>query len=686
MKHLDAVRSAAGGPTWRALDLRPGARRTRTKVAATVLAGLALVAGGVRASDQASAAAVQPGAAAAAEKAVSVRASADSYVVKSQPGSNFGSRTSAFATTAENRTLVRFDTAAAVPKGKRVVRAALRLYVLRVDVSGPGVRVLRTPTSWTEGGVTAKNRPASGAFVSAATPVRASRAWLSVPVDASSVTVGGATSYELLHTVVGSDLQIATRESGQAPTLELQVADAAAAPAPAPKATGVLPFTMPSAGALKTGKKLVFAHYFTPFPLSLDNKPAAVDYYTKAFLNPSGEKGKHSAYGGLMRDRPIGRSPLSGDWVGTDYATEIKQARSAGLDGFSVDLLNLRNFHYDRVVKLLEVAHRVDPDFKIMLMPDMTLLHDESSSYLASRVAALGKYPAAFHLPDGRLVVSPFKTEQHNAAWWKTWLGTMKSAQKTNVAFVPTILDWQAHRNQFASISYGFSHWGLRNPKSNHNNPKHAVLAHSMGKVWMGPAHAQDVRPIQGLYEEAGNTETLRLSWQGVVNSDTDWVNIPTWNDYSEGTGLAPSAHHGYAFLDISAYYIAQWKTGKAPSIVRDGLYLSHRSQPYAAKPTFKQSKLMKLRAGTTPARDTVEALVFLTSPATVTVKVGGKTYTWQAPAGVNAKTFPLGTGTVSGSVSRGGTTTTKVTSPFTVTSKPLVQDLQYDAVSSLRP
>ena len=155
--------------------------------------------------------------------------------------------------------------------------------------------------------------------------------------------------------------------------------------------------------------------------------------------------------------------------------------------------------------------------------------------------------------------------------------------------------------------------------------------------------------------------------------------------DYSEGRNIAPSVKHGWAYLDITSYYLAQWKTGTAPAIERDGLYVSNRDQLVVAKPVTVSSQPMTLRAGSTPARDTVEVLAFLTAPATITVHVGSASYSWAAPAGVAAHTFPLGVGQISASAQRDGAVVAAVTSPYSVLANPPVQDMQYDAVSSLR-
>ncbi len=663
----------------------PPRRRKRQTLRTGRGALIALLSAGVVASGAGLAVDVAAPAAAGTAPAtttVTLAATADTYVVKSQPTAVKGSASYAYASTGENRGFIKFPTRTVVPAGKKLVAAELRLFVRNRALADAGVELHPTTSTWSESTLTAANRPEYVATaVSQPVAVPAKDAWLSVPLaDLSGISNAADTAYEVKHTVSFSSFMYGTREAGQAPELVLTLADLVK-----PQTPGLRPFDMPTASALSGSPRLVFAHYFTPFPISIDNKSPDVDYYTRNYLAPTGESGQHAAYGGLLRDRPIGRSPLTGAWQDADIENEIRQARTAGLDGFTVDLLSLTSYHWDRVVSLLNAAHRVDPSFKIMLMPDMTTLNSQPSATLAASIATLAAYPAAFKLPDGRLVVSPFKAENQTAAWWATWITTMKTKHGITTAFVPTLLDWKKYASSFSSISYGFSQWGLSNPGSNTGNPANAIQAHSMGKIWMAPTHVQDERPNQGIFDEAANTETLRLSWDGVINSTTDWVDIPTWNDYSEGTHIAPSAKHGYSYLDLMSYYITWWKTGQAPTVVRDGLYLTHRTQPFAAKPLLAQTKLMTLRANTTPARDTVEAVAFLIDPATVTVKVGSHTYTWDAPAGMSTKNFPLATGQVSGSVTRFGAVTTQVTSPFTVTTTPSVQDLQYDAVSSLR-
>ncbi|MFD9302783.1 endo-1,3-alpha-glucanase family glycosylhydrolase [Streptomyces sp. NPDC060048] len=451
---------------------------------------------------------------------------------------------------------------------------------------------------------------------------------------------------------------------------------------------GALPFDLPQPAALRSGaaaKKLVFAHYFTPYPLSLDNASAGSDYYTRNYLNPDGESGKHQKYGGLLRDRPLPVPPKSGDWELANLQQEVRTARAAGIDGFTLDLLSLSGKNWERSELLMEAARSVDPAFKIMLMPDMTSVKTDEPGVLADALADLADSPAAHRLPDGRLVVSPFKAEAKGVAWWTEVIEILASKHGVRTAFVPLFLDFGANGERFAPISFGFSEWGSRSYVGQEGAAADVRKAHGMGKIWMQPVSVQDARPNQGIYDEAGNTATLRTTWTRAIEDGADWVQLTTWNDYSEGSQFAPSQHNGHAYLDLSSYYLAKFKTGSWPKIVRDTLYLTSRTQFAAADPTGDQSLVMSLRKGSAASRDTVEVLSFLTAPASVVRTVGPAKGAHEAPAGVHAELLPLNAGTSSATVVREGKAGAQVRLPFPVDREVEVQDLQYQAATSGR-
>ncbi|MFH7597836.1 glycoside hydrolase family 71 protein [Streptomyces racemochromogenes] len=460
-----------------------------------------------------------------------------------------------------------------------------------------------------------------------------------------------------------------------------------AAPSGEP-ASGALPFDLPGPAVLRSGeagRKLVFAHYFPPYPLSLDNAAADADYYTRNYLDPAGEGGKHQRYGGLLRDRPLPVPPRGGDWEYANLQQEVRTARAAGIDGFTLDLLSLSGKNWERARQLLRAAHEVDPGFRIMLMPDMTALDTEDPAVLADAVATLAASPAAHRLADGRLVLSPFKAEQKDPAWWTGVLDALGTRHGIRTAFVPLFLDFDAHAAAFAPISHGFSAWGSRSYAGQEGATADVRRAHALGRIWMQPVSVQDARPNQGVYDEAGNTATLRATWTHAIDDGADWVQLTTWNDYSEGSQFAPSLHNGHAYLDLSSYYLTRFKTGAWPAIVRDTLYLTARTQFADADPTGSQSLLMSLRKGSAAARDTVEVLGFLTRPGTVRTAVGRTAGEYGAPAGLHSRLLPLGPGVSSARLVRDGRATAEVELPYPADRTVPVQDLQYYAATSGR-
>ncbi|MGI5200127.1 endo-1,3-alpha-glucanase family glycosylhydrolase [Spirillospora sp. CA-108201] len=392
------------------------------------------------------------------------------------------------------------------------------------------------------------------------------------------------------------------------------------------------------------------------------------DYCARNYLSPAGEGGIHQAYGGLLRDRPAPRAPISGDCQLEDMKREIRTAVAAGPDGFTVDLLDLSAAgpHRKRVHLLVKAAEQVDPGFRIVLMPDMTATRIKGldAAGLASERAGLAKSPSVCKLPDGRVVVSPFKAENRTADWYAAF-----------------------NYENYASVSYGLSNWGNRSPNLQVGLGGDIGASHGLGKIWMQPVAVQDERPNQEVYDEANNTENLRTTWQNAIDGGTDRVRLTTWNDFSEGTQFAPSPHNDGAYLDLASYYLTRLKTGKRPAIARDTVYLTHRTQTAGLKPTSGgQTKFMVPRSGTATPRDKVEVLTFLAAAAQIKATIGGTASSYDAAAGVQAKLFPLAAGANAASVTRNGATAATVTSPFRVTATPPVQDLQYHAAGSGRP
>jgi hypothetical protein len=454
-----------------------------------------------------------------------------------------------------------------------------------------------------------------------------------------------------------------------------------------------LPFVMPSTSKLRSSPRKVFAHYHGQYVISQDNRAPLQDFYTTQYLNPNGFGGTYKPFGGYLRDRPLPRGPLPGNWQLTDMKTEVLRAVSAGIDGFIVNAGPLTAGYYlDRVKRLMAAAQSVSPGFRIILMPDFAGQPLPDPRTLAFRVNALKSWPALYRLPDSRLVISPWAPDKQGVAYWSTFKSQMQ-ALGTSVALVPTFIDLWGNARKFAPITYGMGSWGGRSPgATGAANPyvQAASFVHSLGRKFMQAVSVQDVRPTQQLYWEAENTENLRYTWNSAIAGNADFVQMATWNDYGEGTQFSPSMRDRSSFLDLSSYYVSRFKTGAWPRIVKSGAYVTHRTQFAAAKPdpSGGNTKLMKpnMAVGqSTAPRDTIEVLTFLTAASNVTVTIGSKVYRYLAFAGYYAKLLPLGYGSVT-VTARGPGVSFIVRSPFPVRSSFQVQDLQYRAASSYRP
>jgi hypothetical protein len=469
--------------------------------------------------------------------------------------------------------------------------------------------------------------------------------------------------------------------------------------APAPRTPDPAP--MQQAGAIsyyhsegveKHGQRKVFAHYMPCFPISIDNKDASQDYYSTEYLTTHGENGKHAAYGGYLRDRPLPR-PVSDrpDWQLADVESEIGQAKSVGIDGFAVDVLQSRAAS-NVVDRVLQAASAVG-DFDILVTADVTgPLGTMSADAFAADIAHYLSAPGAFHLSDGRAVLGAFAAERKPAAWWMNVLDMVRAEIGGPVAFVPTFLNVGDSPESFASFSYGFSMWGGRSPNAvaDHDTGRGSATdvigrTHRLGKLWMQPVSFQDARPRSATFEESDNGATNRLSWQLANQQRAEWVQLITWNDYAESTAMAPSVAHGWRILDMNAYDIAWFKTGAPPAVVRDALFVSYRNQPVSATPTFPETSLTHVVAASVRPRDMVEVVAFATAPSKVTLRAGSQADSCDVSAGRTVCTFPLSLGSFSATMTRDSAAVATAQSNADVTDAPYVQDLQYRVVGGLR-
>jgi len=417
---------------------------------------------------------------------------------------------------------------------------------------------------------------------------------------------------------------------------------------------------MPSADTLFGASKKVFAHYFSPFPLSIDNKASAQDYYNTQYLNPHGESNKWLSQGGYLRQRPLGVTPGSvATFREANMETEVSMAIARGITGFTFDVMSTSDVtESDGVLNvMLQAAQKVDSRFKIVAMPDMTVLQNNADA-VVQIITAVSKSPAAARLADGSLVVSAFDAGLEPASFWQGVLSRL-SAAGIKTAFVPTFLGWTNYAAAFSSFSYGFADWGAATVSgSDYFLGTPAAATAKFDKIFMMPVDPQQYRPKDYIFWEAGNSGAFRAAWTSAIQGSSEWVQAVTWNDFSESSQTEPytdatlNRRIGTGFYNLSGYYAAWFLTGHQPQITHDVLYYFYRREPSNAAANA-QAQGDAVRSST--ASDHIELLAFLTAPGVLKIEINGQTYTEDAPAGVVSYTIPTQPGTPVFTLSRSG-------------------------------
>jgi len=663
--------------------LYPFRRRTpRTLIAA--VAALAVVLAGAPAAQASTDLAPQ----AAKPKTVTVTLSpSDTATVSSRTPKTALKTQALSATSTQDRSYARFALPADIDVTKPV-SASFSITVRHTTATAAGIDVFRESGSWSSSNLTYANRPAeAGERLSQSAPAARAGSRLTVSLgDVAKIAAKGQVSLRVAY----RQKHVSTtfyRTGDKAPTLKVTYTPKpAAAPAPSKPPAQPAPPAKPAPPATGDTGRAVFAHYFPPYPVSIDNKPADADYYTRNYLTPNGENGKHAEYGGLLRDRPAPVAPSgSSSWKLDNLQREVRQAKAAGLDGFTVNIMSLSGNNWEATKNLFTAAER-QGGFSIVPMIDASAsVRNTDPATVADRLAELYRSAAAFRVDD-RLLLSSFAAEKQSVDWWSRVIDRLQRVHGVPITFQAVFLNASdANMAAFRGIADGYGNWGVRTAWHTANGPDYAARAAALGKTWIAPVSVQDYRPRAGVFAESGNTDNLRASWQRAIDSGAQYVQLVTWNDYSESTQFAPSADHGDTFLDISRPYLDWFHTGTQPRVTQDQAFLVHRTQFAGARPTIGHLLATPTLGGTSgAATDEVEAVVYLTAPATLTITTGGTSTTFSAPAGRSVHTVPLREGTVSATLSRSGRDVISLTSPYRVVKAPAVQDLSYYGVSSL--
>lgn len=430
-----------------------------------------------------------------------------------------------------------------------------------------------------------------------------------------------------------------------------------------PVDTSHLPFVMPAKDVFFNSPRKTFAHYFCSFPLSINNQPAATDYYNTQFLNPAGEGGKFKAQGGYLRARPLAVPVnMTSSVVQMNMEREVAMALSRGITGFFFDVLGLADAlsPTGHLQVLLKSASMVDFRFQIVPMLDMsslgaTLTVDQAVSILN----AIKTFPSLARLPDGRIMMAAYNAQLRNEIWWMQVI-TALNLEDIAVAFIPVLQGAPADAGALNPISYAVGGWGTAAPGPAAGLQIDVGLAAKVGLEYVLPVLSQQFRPKDSIFWEAVNSTTFRESWLSAINGNTWMVQVVTWNDFSESGQVQPytdatlDGRIGTGFFDLLAYYATWYATGTVPVLTQDVLYFFHRKAASTAV-HLNQPNAFHVVATSGPEIEQIELLSFLTTPGTVKITINGQSFSQAAPSGMSSFMTPLQAGVPTFALQRNG-------------------------------
>jgi hypothetical protein len=474
-----------------------------------------------------------------------------------------------------------------------------------------------------------------------------------------------------------------------------------------------VPFTMPTRAAMAASAKRVIVYYHT-IPLYTRN---AFGY--PGNISPSGAGGAYSDIGGRWR-----AIPLIGANLPTTPTAALRQqmmlldvtnAANLGADAFWANIVppslpgGTETWRWtEQVLPLYAAADQFSSEnavgFKVAPSPTMLGIQAWSGAQLgdpvfwADQLAPLLQHPAA-HMIDGKPAINFYNVSSVPPQWYIDFLARLSGTYGITAIYgVPSYqgnnvsVDMAPYLPLFQSGLFRAYHsWTFQSytitPANYMANFRAWASSNGIPYCGLGPAWLNDRPDLLKEVEGRGLT-ILQTSWDSVMLANDPMVQLVSWNDTDEQHGIRPTTGYQWVPYDVSAYNVARFKMGTAPTVTRDTLYYQHRM--HAGGATFDTTKQTAGPYNVTfaPILDKVFVTAFLTAPADVTITTGGVPTTVTAPAGVSTIEAPFVADDVPKfKAVRGGVTVVpEFSSAFPTRSDVAFQDLLVRMGSSTRP
>ncbi|GLJ34602.1 hypothetical protein SUGI_0695910 [Cryptomeria japonica] len=320
---------------------------------------------------------------------------------------------------------------------------------------------------------------------------------------------------------------------------------------------------------------------------------------------------------------------------------EIRLAQSRGIEAFA---LNSNVWRQGLADNMYQAAKEVGPNFKIFFSAD---IHKDANGNLTpdQLVTMLTRYE-----------IHPNQMKYRGKLLFTSWLGSDDSWW-VEYGYSSALTGWNAvfqkagGREKFFFVPFfptDGSYWGVRGMAEKFNDVIDGLFAwdtsawpyfspdfqnanaskdqnyqsacNDVGKVYMASPSPWFFKNILGSCcsdackakdlsncncQVKGNYQGPGLwirKWEQLIQLSPPLFEIVTWNDWVESSYVAPplstasadvSGYTHRAFLELGQYYIRWYKSGRAPAITQDSLYMFYDTQSKSIDVTADECKVV---------------------------------------------------------------------------------------------
>ncbi|KAK0491404.1 glycosyl hydrolase family 71-domain-containing protein [Armillaria novae-zelandiae] len=350
----------------------------------------------------------------------------------------------------------------------------------------------------------------------------------------------------------------------------------------------------------------------------------------------------------ICRSQPTDTYP----YTQSDWADDI-----ARIGANSVDALALNIGDDDWQLSRIQDAYAaaVGTNMKLFISFDYTAFACDVSKTI-SYINQFKSHPNQFYY-NGKVMVSSYSGDCLGTGGWQA------IQSSTNAYLMPFIWGLEGSFGSTWSFLDSWLCWGCAWPQGDYDK---STSDDQYYMSQLGSRYATTISMwifthfswANKNFYLRGDDWLIANRWEQLISmrDQLTFVEMVTWNDYGEsdyfgpfkgaqpdGTYWAENFPHTI-FYDLSQYYITAFKTGSYPAITQDVIYYWARPHPYAAN---AYSDSLGKPTGWDWATDSLWALVFATSSASVTLQIGGSSQTFSVGAGATKLSIPLDYGQI---------------------------------------